>query len=65
MQKLEDKASVAAGAPVSFPGWREVLQSKCPDPAVLRTREQDIFAWLKFPKAAHRQSKVVQAEVSQ
>jgi len=58
MQKSEDKVSAAADAPVSFPGWREVLQSECPDPAVLRTREQDIFAWLKFLKAAHRRASI-------
>jgi integrase len=58
MQKSEDRVSVAADTSVSFPRWREVLQSECPDPAVLRTREQDIFACLKFLKAAHRRTSI-------
>jgi integron integrase len=58
MQKSKDKVSTATNAPISFPRWREVLQSECPDPAVLRAREQDIFAWLKFLKTAHRRASV-------
>lgn len=58
MKKSKDKVAVAANAPVSFPRWREVLLAECADPAVLQRREQDIFAWLKFLKAAHRRASV-------
>ena len=58
MQKSKDKVGTPTNTPVSFPRWREVLHSECPDPAELRTREQEIFAWLKFLKAAHRQASV-------
>ncbi len=58
MHKSKDKVGTPINTPVSFPRWREVLQSECPDPAELRTREQEIFAWLKFLKAAHRRASV-------
>ena len=58
MQKSKDKVAAPTNTPVSFPRWREVLQSECSDPAELRTREQEIFAWLKFFKAAHRRASV-------
>ncbi len=58
MQKSNNKVSETANTFVSFPRWREVLRSECSDPAVLRTREQDIFAYLKFLKAAHRRASV-------
>jgi len=35
-----------------------VLRSECPDAAELRLREQEIFAYLKFLKAAHRRASV-------
>jgi hypothetical protein len=41
MQKSKDKVGTPANAPVSFPRWREVLHSECPNPAMLRTQEQD------------------------
>jgi len=58
MRKSKDKVATPINTPVSFPRWREVLQSECSDPAELRTREQEIFAWLKFLKAAHRRASV-------
>jgi hypothetical protein len=58
MQKSKDKVGTPTNTPVSFPRWREVLQSECSDPAERRTREQEIFAWLKFLKAAHRRASV-------
>jgi len=58
MQKSKDKANTPTNAPISFPRWREVLQAECPVPAELRTREQDIFAWLKFLKATHHRASV-------
>lgn len=58
MQKSKDKVGTPTNTPIPFPRWREVLQSECSDPAVLRAREEDIFAWLKFLKAAHRRASV-------
>jgi site-specific recombinase XerD len=58
MKKSEDKVASAASTPVSFHGWREVLQAECTEPAVLHAREGDIFAWLKFLNASHRRASV-------
>jgi len=58
MQKSKDKVGTPTNTPVSFPRWREVLHSECSNPAVLRTQEQNIFAYLKFLKTTHRRASV-------
>ncbi len=44
--------------PVSFPRWGEVLKSEYSDPEAIRKLEQDVFAYLKFLKAAHFRASV-------
>jgi len=58
MEKQNDKVNVGNSTPVSFPRWREVLKSEYSDPEAIRKLEQDIFAYLKFLKAAHFRASV-------
>jgi integron integrase len=58
MEKEIDKAGIAANAPVSFPGWREVLHSEIGDPRKLSGMEQDIFAYLRFLEVNSRRASV-------
>ncbi len=59
MIKYKDKMQSVADQPVSFPRWREVLQSDAGLTAsLLRSYEKEIFAFLKFLKATRRRATV-------
>ncbi|MBW6486557.1 MAG: tyrosine-type recombinase/integrase [Syntrophobacterales bacterium] len=52
------KSALLQTPPFRFPDGGKSCNRDAPDPAVLRTWEQDIFAWLKFLKAAHRRTSI-------
>jgi hypothetical protein len=60
MTKSEDKQQQQqpSTAPVSFPRWREVLHSEQLNPALARSLEGEIFAYLKYLKAVRRRASV-------
>lgn len=58
MKKSEDKQPQSSKAPVSFPRWREVLRSEHLSPALAFSHEKEIFAYLKYLKAARIRASV-------
>jgi len=58
MTKSEDKQRRPSTAPVSFPRWREVLSSENLSPALTRSHEGEIFAYLKHLKATRSRASV-------
>jgi integron integrase len=58
MTKSIDKNTPPPTAPISFPRWREVLWSEPLEPALARSHEGEIFAFLKHLKAVRRRASV-------
>jgi integron integrase len=60
MTRSEDKQQQQqpSMAPVSFPRWQEVLHSEQLNPALVRSHEGEIFAYLKYLKAVRRRASV-------
>ena len=58
MTKSIDKNIPPPTAPVSFPRWREVLWSEPLEPALARSHEGEIFAFLKHLKGVRRRASV-------
>lgn len=58
MTKSKDKDLQPSTAPISFPRWREVLRSEQLSPTLARSHEAEIFAYLKYLKAARQRASV-------
>ncbi|MGD9949249.1 MAG: hypothetical protein AB7U29_12330 [Desulfobulbus sp.] len=58
MTKSKDKVGQPSTAPVSFPRWREVLHNEPFALVLKRSHEGEIFAFLKYLKAARCRASV-------
>ncbi len=58
MEKIKDKVGVAAMPPSRFPDGEKYCNRTAPILSFYEHGNEDIFAWLKFLKAAHRRTSI-------